>query len=138
MPVLRFSLRPPTAHPLLFHVYVSRAAYVARFHSHGRLVGDHPHDEPSGSSTCNKESWRHGHHKSRRGSRLWRSMPFVVLGFMPIVCFGLGTWQMQRLKWKVSLIDDLEDKLARDPMVLPRNIKCVSLLSWTDFFPLCS
>jgi len=29
---------------------------------------------------------------------------------------------MQRLKWKVSLIDDLEDKLERDPMVLPKNI----------------
>ncbi|KAF8329119.1 SURF1 family-domain-containing protein [Cantharellus anzutake] len=41
---------------------------------------------------------------------------------MPIVCFGLGTWQVNRLKWKVSLIDDLEDKLSREPMVLPRNI----------------
>src|SRR5258708_2177763 len=127
MPV-RFLLRPPTAHPLLSHVYVSRTPYL-KLHSCGRLAGVPLHNGPhsSGLGPGNQESCPHGHSKSKGASRLWTSVPFIVLGFMPIVSFGLGTWQMHRLKWKVSLIDDLEDKLERDPMVLPRNIKC-------DFF----
>ena len=50
-------------------------------------------------------------------------LPMVVLGFMPLVCFGLGSWQVTRLWWKESLIEDLEDKLSRAPMHLPKNVK---------------
>jgi surfeit locus 1 family protein len=41
----------------------------------------------------------------------------------PIATFALGTWQVKRLKWKVNLIDELNDKLSREPMRLPRRIK---------------
>lgn len=50
----------------------------------------------------------------------------VLLGFMPIFTFALGTWQVQRLKWKVNLIDELTEKLERPPMGLPGMIKCVN------------
>jgi surfeit locus 1 family protein len=48
----------------------------------------------------------------------------LTLGFMPFFTFALGTWQVERLKWKINLIDELEEKLEREPMVLPPRIKC--------------
>lgn len=51
----------------------------------------------------------------------------VILGFMPIVTFALGTWQVERLKWKVDLIDELEEKLQREPMSLPNHVNLAVL-----------
>jgi surfeit locus 1 family protein len=42
---------------------------------------------------------------------------------MPIFTFALGTWQLQRLQWKVNLIDELQEKLEREPISLPRHVK---------------
>jgi surfeit locus 1 family protein len=47
----------------------------------------------------------------------------LVLGFIPILAFGLGTWQVQRLRWKVALIEELKDAMQREPMTLPKKIK---------------
>ena len=47
----------------------------------------------------------------------------IVLGIIPIFTFALGVWQVQRLKWKVNLIDELEEKLQLPPLSLPRRIK---------------
>jgi len=47
----------------------------------------------------------------------------VVVGFIPILSFGLGTWQIQRLQWKVNLIDELEEKFQLDALFLPEQIK---------------
>lgn len=47
----------------------------------------------------------------------------LVVGFIPIFTFALGTWQVQRLQWKVALIDELKEKLEREPMILPRHLK---------------
>ncbi|CBQ70275.1 related to Surfeit locus protein 1 [Sporisorium reilianum SRZ2] len=70
---------------------------------------------------------------SSKTSRAWyRSPTTLVLGFIPVFTFGLGYWQMQRLKWKVSLIEELEDKLSRAPLRLPRNIN-VDVLPQFDF-----
>ncbi|KAJ3936242.1 MAG: mitochondrial protein required for respiration [Lentinula lateritia] len=46
----------------------------------------------------------------------------VLLGIIPVFTFALGTWQIQRLKWKVNLIDELEEKLQLVPLTLPRRI----------------
>jgi len=46
----------------------------------------------------------------------------VLLGIMPIFTFALGTWQLKRLKWKINLIDELEEKLQLQPLHLPSNI----------------
>jgi len=47
----------------------------------------------------------------------------VALGLIPVLTFALGTWQVQRLKWKVDLIDQLSEKLQRDPIPLPSKVK---------------
>ena len=49
----------------------------------------------------------------------------VLVGIIPFFTFALGTWQVKRLKWKVALIDDLEEKLEREPMPLPPQVKYV-------------
>ena len=41
---------------------------------------------------------------------------------IPIIAFGLGTWQVQRLTWKSELIARFEDRLVRDPLPLPGRI----------------
>ena len=41
----------------------------------------------------------------------------------PILTFGLGTWQIKRLNWKMNLIDELDEKLAKPPMRLPAKIE---------------
>lgn len=41
---------------------------------------------------------------------------------IPITAFALGTWQVQRLKWKTDLLAKLEDRLVRDPLPLPPHI----------------
>ncbi|KAI7904983.1 SURF1 family-domain-containing protein [Cokeromyces recurvatus] len=46
----------------------------------------------------------------------------ALLCTIPFVTFGLGTWQVQRLRWKVNLISTLEDRLDRDPIPLPKRI----------------
>ena len=40
----------------------------------------------------------------------------VLLWAMPVVSFGLGTWQVHRLQWKKSLIQQLEDRTMREPL----------------------
>ncbi len=57
----------------------------------------------------------------------YKSPTTLVLGFIPIFTFGLGYWQIERLKWKVSLIEELEDKLRKDPIRLPKHIKLEAL-----------
>jgi surfeit locus 1 family protein len=47
----------------------------------------------------------------------------LLVGFVPVLCFGLGLWQIQRLQWKVDLIDELQEKLEREPLVLPPRLK---------------
>lgn len=47
----------------------------------------------------------------------------ILVGIMPFFTFGLGTWQLKRLKWKINLIDELEEKLELPPLSLPPNIK---------------
>lgn len=44
---------------------------------------------------------------------------------MPIVCLGLGGWQVQRLRWKLDMIDQLEAKLNKDTVRLPSRIEYV-------------
>ncbi|KAG8929094.1 surf-like protein [Tulasnella sp. 419] len=57
----------------------------------------------------------------------WSSPAKLILGFIPIFTFGLGTWQVQRLRWKTKLIEELEDKLERESMSLPKQINMAAL-----------
>ncbi|KAH7106947.1 SURF1 family-domain-containing protein [Auriculariales sp. MPI-PUGE-AT-0066] len=46
----------------------------------------------------------------------------LVLGFIPVFTFGLGVWQIRRLKWKVALIEEVDEKLGREPIPLPPRV----------------
>ncbi|KAL9095814.1 MAG: hypothetical protein Q9165_001811 [Trypethelium subeluteriae] len=46
----------------------------------------------------------------------------IILALIPITAFALGTWQVQRLGWKTTLIARFEDRLVRDPLPLPPRI----------------
>jgi surfeit locus 1 family protein len=46
----------------------------------------------------------------------------IVLALIPVIAFGLGTWQVQRLSWKSELIALFEDRLVRDPLPLPPRV----------------
>ena len=51
----------------------------------------------------------------------------VVIGFIPIFTFALGTWQVRRRRWKLDLIEQLNDQTNREPLELPEFVKCASL-----------
>ncbi|KAI8993460.1 SURF1 family-domain-containing protein [Pilobolus umbonatus] len=46
----------------------------------------------------------------------------ALLCTIPFVTFGLGTWQVQRLRSKVHYIQTLEDRLRREAIPLPKRI----------------
>ncbi|RXW19158.1 hypothetical protein EST38_g6681 [Candolleomyces aberdarensis] len=46
----------------------------------------------------------------------------AVVGIIPFFTFALGTWQMKRLKWKIDLIDELDEKLQLPPLKFPSKI----------------
>ncbi|KAI9613614.1 hypothetical protein KEM48_003742 [Puccinia striiformis f. sp. tritici PST-130] len=50
----------------------------------------------------------------------WTPMTLVLVS-VPILTFALGTWQVQRLNWKKELIHDLENKMALEPISLPKQ-----------------
>lgn len=43
----------------------------------------------------------------------------ALLFLMPVVSFGLGTWQVKRLRWKQDIIAKAENKLTLPPLPLP-------------------
>ncbi|TFK30874.1 mitochondrial protein required for respiration [Coprinopsis marcescibilis] len=52
----------------------------------------------------------------------WLNPTMVIVGIIPFFTFALGTWQLKRLKWKIDLIDELEEKLQLYPLSLPSKI----------------
>ncbi|KIL71702.1 hypothetical protein M378DRAFT_115103 [Amanita muscaria Koide BX008] len=59
-------------------------------------------------------------YKPRKES--WITPTMVLIGVIPFFTFGLGTWQLKRLKWKINLIDELEEKLQLPPLSLPHKV----------------
>ncbi|XP_027725544.1 surfeit locus protein 1 isoform X1 [Vombatus ursinus] len=45
---------------------------------------------------------------------------FLLL--IPVTTFGLGTWQVQRRKWKLKLIEELESRVTAEPIPLPADL----------------
>ncbi|XP_012576586.1 PREDICTED: surfeit locus protein 1, partial [Condylura cristata] len=44
-----------------------------------------------------------------------------LLLLIPVTAFGLGTWQVQRRKWKLKLIAELESRIMAEPIPLPAD-----------------
>ncbi|XP_069841816.1 surfeit locus protein 1 isoform X2 [Dendropsophus ebraccatus] len=55
-----------------------------------------------------------------RESRKDPLMKWILL-VIPVASFGLGTWQIQRRKWKLKLIQQLETRVASSPIPLPTD-----------------
>ncbi|XP_078737538.1 surfeit locus protein 1 isoform X3 [Lampetra fluviatilis] len=51
-----------------------------------------------------------------------RGLKWLLL-LIPTAAFALGTWQVQRRKWKLSLIADLEARTRSDPVTLPLDVE---------------
>ncbi|KAJ1735497.1 surf-like protein [Coemansia biformis] len=49
----------------------------------------------------------------------WKTIGLLVI---PLVAFGLGTWQVYRLKWKLALLDEVNDRMHRRPVALPLRV----------------
>ena len=64
----------------------------------------------------------HQSSRAQSGRRRWGPVT-IGLAFCPIITFGLGTWQVQRLRWKVDLIENLEERMSLDAIPLPRKVK---------------
>ncbi|KAL8278665.1 hypothetical protein RQP46_008957 [Phenoliferia psychrophenolica] len=65
---------------------------------------------------------RSGGSQQSGGGKASRVAFIAVLGFMPVFTAFLGTWQIQRLRWKLQMIDQLESKLDQDAVGLPARI----------------
>jgi surfeit locus 1 family protein len=48
-------------------------------------------------------------------------MHLLLLG-IPLTAFGLGTWQVKRLKWKKGLIKDMENRTTMEPLPMPDRL----------------
>ncbi|KAJ2597101.1 diphthine synthase [Coemansia sp. RSA 1721] len=49
----------------------------------------------------------------------WKTLGLCAI---PLIALGLGVWQTQRLKWKLSLLDEVNDRMHRRPIALPMKI----------------
>ncbi len=63
-----------------------------------------------GASTPQERILKASGRSTRRfGSILWT---------FPILTFGLGCWQVYRLKWKMDIIDDIKSRMVGDPIAI--------------------
>ncbi|KAJ1723038.1 surf-like protein [Coemansia erecta] len=46
----------------------------------------------------------------------------IGLCSIPLIALGLGAWQVQRLKWKLALLDEVNDRMHRRPIALPMKL----------------
>ena len=83
----------------------------------------------SSAATDHGEEYDDGPNQRAKRPPRWYQRPAVwLLGAMPIVTLYLGIWQVKRLRWKLDLIDEMESKLKREPLSLPKNIDLDMLL----------
>jgi len=65
-------------------------------------------------------------HGLSRSKKSQADTPNYFLLAVPVLTFGLGTWQVQRRKWKLGLVEKLEEKKNADPVQLPQDISLLS------------
>ncbi|KAF8516116.1 glycosyl hydrolase family 85-domain-containing protein [Hysterangium stoloniferum] len=99
------------------------------FRSSTRL---YPFKRSSLSSTRNIAKWRKNASFPAGSTQSNFSPTLLVIGFIPIFTFGLGTWQIRRRRWKLDLIEQLNDQISREPLELPSFVN-LDILSEFDF-----
>ncbi|XP_078038394.1 surfeit locus protein 1 [Augochlora pura] len=52
---------------------------------------------------------------------------------IPIGTFLLGTWQVKRLKWKINLIQNLNERISHQPIQLPENLQQLEEMEYYPF-----
>ncbi|GAA50392.1 surfeit locus 1 family protein [Clonorchis sinensis] len=57
----------------------------------------------------------------------WRAYALLVL---PATCYGLGYWQVQRRRWKLDLLDQLDRTIAATPVPLPSTTSILVNRGW--------
>ncbi|XP_077141009.1 surfeit locus protein 1 isoform X1 [Ranitomeya variabilis] len=84
------------------------------------------------------QPWRHQMCPSGGSQRPFSSStesskdPLVkwMLLLIPVASFGLGTWQIQRRKWKLNLIQQLEAQVTSSPISLPADLAELQTLEY--------
>ncbi|KAK9458943.1 SURF1 family-domain-containing protein, partial [Lipomyces oligophaga] len=64
--------------------------------------------------------WEKVQVKKERSFRSSFALSLLIL--MPVISFGLGVWQVKRLKWKTDLIAEYENRLVLSPLELPLQL----------------
>ncbi|XP_033325836.2 surfeit locus protein 1 [Megalopta genalis] len=76
-----------------------------------------------------------GKNKARKFIELPETLgPFgYFLLSIPIGTFLLGTWQLKRLKWKVNLIQNLNERISHEPLQLPNDLQQLEEMEYYPF-----
>lgn len=69
-----------------------------------------------------KSNWNENKSRAKDKSVFKNRIVLGLLILMPIVSFGLGTWQVKRLKWKLDLITRAEENLRKPADTLAADI----------------
>jgi len=112
--VLRLTSRRPT--PSCLQRSTANTCFLNRpLSSTARRSIKQPGDDPNFTSILDNPP-----ELIRTGRR--HGYGLIVLAIIPVTAFALGTWQVQRLKWKTDLIAKSEDRLVAPPLPLPPRI----------------
>ncbi len=65
--------------------------------------------------------------------RPWIALILGLLAFVALV--GLGTWQVERLRWKEALIATIDQRVAADPLPLEEIEAKFAALADVDYWP---
>jgi len=63
--------------------------------------------------------------RSHPRARIWPGDVAGMAKSLTLRFDALNYYQVYRLRWKVALIDEIDEKLSREPLVLPNRIKSV-------------
>lgn len=55
---------------------------------------------------------------------------FSLFKMVPASTFALGTWQVQRKRWKENLIAELNSRTSADPVELPKSLEEIERLEY--------
>jgi len=72
-------------------------------------------------------------HTKTSGSLIKIGVHGYSLLVIPVITFGLGTWQVYRRQWKISIIDNLETRTSAAPIPLPDNLEDLLDMEYRKF-----